>query len=71
MMEKFVIKKRKGNYGRLHQLYIIDGVLFFDTADEEYGLGFISLRQLQEFINTYKAIENEKKSTFNKAKKIR
>lgn len=61
-MNKFIIKNKQGKYYRRHQLYIIDDVLFFDTADEEYGLGYISLRALEEYIQSYKKIiENEKK----------
>lgn len=55
-----IVSKKEGKYGRDHKLTLVGNMLLFDTADEEYAVGSISILELEEYIKEHKnKIENE------------
>lgn len=55
-MNKVIIKNKEINYGRTAIMYIENNKIFFDTADEEYGKGVITLEEVEKAIKEYKKL---------------
>lgn len=49
-----IVSKKEGKYGRDHKLTLVGNMLLFDTADEEYAVGSISILELEEYIKEHK-----------------
>lgn len=52
-MKSVIIQKKEGLHSRSHEIGIVGDLVYFDTADGEYGLGKISLKELKEKIQEY------------------
>lgn len=55
-----IVCNKEGKYDRYHKLTLSGSMLLFDTADEEYAVGSISISELEAYIEEHKnKIENE------------
>ena len=55
-MSKKIIVNKEINYNRNAILYIENNKIFFDTADNEYGKGVITLEEIEKAIKKYKKL---------------
>ena len=55
-MSKKIIVNKEINYNRNAILYIENNKIFFDTADNEYGKGVITLEEIEKAITKYKKL---------------
>ena len=53
-MNRKIIVNKEINYSRNAIMFIENNKIFFDTADDEYGKGVITLEEVEKAIKEYK-----------------